>query len=109
MATSLALIADARDVAPREIPCPQFGHLQGPVRILNTGALYRAVNQRAGRRITWEEWIDCRQAYARHHACLDVVIVTGDRPSLGRYLLDAQRQGLRYLLLEQLPAEAPAV
>lgn len=109
MATSLALIADARDVLPREIHCPEFGHLLGPVRILSAGALYRAVNQRAGRRVNWEEWLDCRQEYARHHECLDVVIVQGDRSSLGRYLLDAQRQGRRYLLLEQLPLQAPAL
>lgn len=107
--TPLTLIADARDVPPREVTCPEFGHLMGPIRILSTGALYRAVNQRAGRRVNWEEWLDCREAYARHHECLDVVIVQGDRPALGRYLLDAQRQGKKYLLLEQLPLEAPAL
>lgn len=70
--------------------------------LLTNGAELRKVAEYtvAQRKLSWEEWLDIRDAWARYYNALVVVVLKGDDKAIQRAEEQAVRQGYEYLLLD---------
>ena len=102
MGTSRELIEQAqRDVKPRDIiyagPVPEAASLLP----LDCGSLRRLVElQAAQRRLTWEEWMDVRDAWCRCFRVQYVACVREDKASIQNAAFQGERTGKQYLLID---------
>jgi len=69
MSTSIQLIMTAQDVLPLDVCHKGYTQKVVGLIILDAPALRRRVEERAGRKLLWEEWLDVRERWcARYRA-----------------------------------------
>jgi hypothetical protein len=102
MSTSRKLIEQAqRDVKPRDVlmlsPMPEAG----TVTPLDCGSLRRQVEHHSlNRKLSWEEWMDVRDAWCRCFRAGYVVCMRGDKLVVQRVAEQCAREGKHYILID---------
>lgn len=56
----------------------------------------------AERKLSWEEWVDIRDAWAKHYNALVVALIRGDDEAMQRAEDQAEHNGNTYLLVEHI-------
>jgi hypothetical protein len=105
MATDKHMIIDALKIRPTDIFNKDYGldlFLLSRVVILDAAHLRMLVDLRAGKNISWEEWVDVRSAYAAHHGAVVLELVEGSYMEQFQRAVYRPPVGTNYILAEEL-------
>lgn len=105
MATDKDMINFALKVRPTAIFHQEHGlelFTLSRIVVLDAGILRSAVETRMGRPLSWEEWVDVRSAYARHHAAVELALLEGDPFAQLQRAVYRPPVGTNYILAEEV-------
>jgi hypothetical protein len=101
VSTSHELIEQAqRDVKPRDILYPSVFPEARSLLPLDCGSLKRLVDLSVERKLTWEEWLDVREAWCRCFRVQYVACTRSDRAAIQNAAFQGERTGQNYILID---------